>query len=298
MTSLVRTRIEERLKAYPNLSDLFKGRVPDRPTLHYRVYQDTNIKPVLASKFSFWNILLHDADSEFRDQLRELDLLVARCKRIYGPKLLREGIKSDMNSFLSELEVCYTFLTSSIVPSIYPPLHPGSKRKLDLSVNLEGRSLLVEIITPLVPEDIVRKGGGFAPWDMGLSRRVFREIEHHFYGVSSPSSPVIVIVDGAYSGIGPLELDAVVAIMNANLESTTHTEFANSKARLFVSALIVTKNPWQPYMTVNPAGPKLNPNEIVVLNRVFRIPRNRRSDIRRFDDFWVIRSDHFERDLD
>lgn len=271
-------RLKQRIAIYPNLFELFKDKIPDSPPLFVKVYRDVNVEQIWGRHFSFWNVLLHDNDPEFKTRLRETDGLVGRYKSAYGEERLRSGIAGSFFSFLSELEVYHTFLSNSIVPIIEPYAAQGSKKKMDLSVTLDARQILIEVITPYPPEKMLRRVADFAPLDSDLSKKLAYEIAHHFAGLSKPTSPTVMMVNGAYSGLDPMNLACAIEELNR----LTDKDFSNvdqaeakvlaSKGKLFVSAALLYKSNWPPSMTINPTGPELTGTELSILKKVFQLP--------------------------
>jgi hypothetical protein len=251
-------RLQENIISYPNLARLFKGKIPKSPRMSRPAYGDESIENAWRDEFSFWNVLLNDTDPQFKSMLRKLDNLVIKCESAYGRKKLRDGITSNFFDFLSELEVYETFLSHGMKPQIEPTPSSRSIRKMDLSVVLEKRVILIEVITPRVPEEMV-KSAGFRALDLGLSKKVAGDIAHHLSGVSEPTGPVIAIVNGMYSGLDPMNLEPAVEELNR----------FPSGIGLFVSALLLYRSSWGASIAVNPSGPSLTESEISKLKKIF-----------------------------
>lgn len=271
-------RLEQELAKYPNLFELFKNDMPYSPSLFVKVYKDVNVEQIWGRHFSFWNVLLHDTDPQFKARLQETDVLVGRYKSAYGEHRLRSGISGSLFSFLSELEVYHAFVSSSAMPIIEPYAAKGSKKKMDLSVNLNARQVLIEVITPYPPEKMLRQVASFAPLDFDLSKKLAYEIVHHFADLSQPSSPTVIIVNGIYSGLDPMILAAALDKLNELTEkdfpSVAPAEAAalSSKGKLFVSAALLYKSNWGPSLVVNPHGASLTESEILSLRKILHLP--------------------------
>jgi len=93
------------MTAYPNIFELFKGEIPYSPPLYATIYKGVDVGQIWGQRFTIWNVLLYDSDPAFKAVLQELDALVAKHKSAYGEHRLRNGIKNDPFSFLSELVV-------------------------------------------------------------------------------------------------------------------------------------------------------------------------------------------------
>jgi hypothetical protein len=254
----LRQRLQQNIASYPNLACLFKGKIPKSPRMSRPAYSDKNIEDAWRDEFSFWNVLLNETDPQFKSMLQKLDGLVTKCESAYGRKKLRDGITSNLFDFLSELEVYETFLSHGVKPRIEPTPSSRSIRKMDLSVVLEKRVILIEVITPRVPGEMIKEVG-FRALDLGLSKKVAGDIVHHLSGVSKPTGPVIVIVNGVYSGLGPMNLEPAIEELNR----------FSSGIGLLVSALLLYRSNWGASMAVKPSGPSLTESEISKLKKIF-----------------------------
>jgi len=258
----IKQHVLQQLSACPNLFELFKTEIPQSPQLTVKVYDDPNIDQTWGQRFTFWSVLLHDSDPQFNALLRELDLLVAKCRAAYGEKRLSNGIKSNPFSFLSELIAYDAFQSNDIGVDIEPPPAQGSRKKMDFAVNLDNRKIMVEVIAPFPREKMIRRGAGFGPMDSGLSEKLAHEIVIHLEGMGHPTDPVIIMVDGVYSALDPINAEASIDTLN------NHTP----ALAVFVSAVLLFRSNWGNSIWVNPSGPQLTMKEIALLNKIFRIP--------------------------
>jgi hypothetical protein len=271
-------RIVDRLGQYANLFELFKDHVPRCPKLEVKLYRhDDDVERIWGPRFTIWGILLNDTDQYYLRLLHELDSYVAKHKSPYGEDRLRAGITSDPFAFLSELIAYDMFQSKAVVPVIEPPAEPDSRRLLDLSVRLDSRPILLEVIMPHVPADMLRKGRGFAPPDFYLSRKIAYDICHHFEFVTTPTTPTVVLVNGLYSALDPFVVSNSIGELN-QLKATSfpqeeerRAELLASRPRLFVSAVILFKSNWGSYMEINPAGPQITEKEDMSLKTVFQV---------------------------
>ncbi len=274
----LRKRLKGKITSYPNLSQLFEDKVPDIPDLQRSVYRDPLIEQTWGGEFRFWNLLLHDFDPQFNTYLQEMDVLVAKCKAAYGEERLRPRIEDDFFNFLSELQVYETFLSSGVIPRIEPTPTSESRRKLELSVTLDKSEILIEVITPRVPEKMIRMGTGSAPWDLNLSKKIASEIAHHFDEATVPMNSTLIAVNGIFSGLTPINTESVVdAILNLKEVDfpNSDAELAKmlaSKAAVFVSAVLLYKSNWGRCLVINPKGPQLTQIEISRLKEIFQVP--------------------------
>jgi hypothetical protein len=227
--------------------------------MHVRIYGDSKVEKHWAERFTFWNVVLNDHDSQFKKLLRKLDAHVGQYESEYGAERLRSGITSDPFSFSSELEVYDAFRMNGIVPIIEPRVSAQSRRNLDLSVDLDCRQILIEVIAPHPREQMVRNGAGFTSWDDNISRNIANEIEHHFEGVSQPTSPIIIAINGLYRGLWPINVESAVGGFEG-------------KARQVVSAILLFASNLGPCIAVNPSAPSLTATETSKLTRIFRLP--------------------------
>lgn len=251
----LRQQIIQRIAPYANLANLFRNRVPLSPRLHVPVYRNRAVEKAWGRRFTFWNVLLHDADPQFKRLLQELDYLAGKYTSDYGEKLLREGITNNPFSFLSELKVYDTFRANRVMPIIEPRPWPQSKKKLDFSVSLDSRQILIEVIVPLPPEKMLKKAG-FGPMDLYVSRNVADEIKSHFRGIYRPTSPVIIAINGLYRALNPINVESALS----NLDNRT---------KLFVSAILLFASNYGPSVAWNPNGPQLTQVEISTLTQIF-----------------------------
>jgi hypothetical protein len=76
------------------------------------------VERIWGPRFTFWNVLLHCTDPQFNVLLQTLDAFVVKYRSSYGEKRLRNGMKNDPFSFLSELTV-YDLLRSQGLEPIY-----------------------------------------------------------------------------------------------------------------------------------------------------------------------------------
>ncbi len=271
-------RIQERLKSYPNLFKIFVNQIPEQPPMEASIYKDVDVERIWGKRFTFWNILLHDDDPQFKALLQELDALVASSMQDYGEELLRTGIKNDPFSFLSELTVYESFHSHGVQPMIEPSPSPMSTKKMDLSVDLDNRDIMIEVIAPHGPPgNLIKQGIGFAPWDLGLSKKLAYEIVHHMDVLIEPTHPTIIMVNGIYSGLNPENIQPSID----ELQNLKETDFPDDPAELatllakkgkcFVSVVVLFKSNRGPCLAINPMGPRLSEKEISSLNDVFLV---------------------------
>ncbi len=254
----LRQQVAQRIARYSSLTNLFRNRIPQSPPLRVPVYRDRAIEKAWGPRFTFWNVLLHDEDRQFRRLLQELDRLAGKYAPDYGEKLLRKGITNNPFSFLSELTVYDTFRENSVMPVIELRPSPQSKKKLDFSVSLNSRPILIEVIVPLPPEKVLRKPG-FHPWDMYVSRNVADEIKSHFRGIYRPTSPVIIAINGLYRALDPVNVESALGELDI-------------RTGQFVSAILLFASNYGPCIAYNPNGPLLTQAEISMLTKIFRLP--------------------------
>jgi hypothetical protein len=131
---------------------------------------------------------------------------------------------------------------------------------LDLAVELNGRRLLIEVITPYPAERMT--SGGFAPWDSYVTKNIDYEIEEHFEGVSQPTDPLLVAVNGLHRGL-----------LCDNIQSAIGDLYGRTK--LFVSAILLFASNYGRCLVSNPAGLQLTDRETSELVRIFRLQPNR-----------------------
>ncbi len=273
-----RQRVEERIASYRNLSKLFLNRIPEVMPASATIYKHVDVGQIWGLRFTFWNVLLHDSDPQFKRLLLHLDSMVEKHGLEYCGDRLRNGLKNDPFSFDSELTAYDIFRSTGIEPEIDPPAASESAKKMDLSVNLDGRRILIEVITPQLPADMVKKGGGFAPLDMDLSKKLAGEIVHHFDVLSEPQSPTIIMVNGAYSGLDPVQIESSVDALNSleqsdfPHENPEQSKLLANKGKLFVSAVLLFGSNWGSYMSLNPRGPNLTEKEVSLLTEIFQLP--------------------------
>jgi hypothetical protein len=254
--------ISDRLVHYTNLFQLFKNEIPQSPALTVKVYDDPRIDQTWGQRFTFWNLLLHDSDPQFRALLKLLNSLVAKYRAAYGEERLRSGINNNPFSFLSELIVYDAFESNGIVTEIEPTPAPSSKKKLDFAVSLDNRRILIEVIAPLPREKMIRQGAGFGPIDDDLSEKLTDEIVAHLKGIDKPKDPVIIMVDGVYRALDPINAEASIPALNSR-----STDLAT-----FVSAVLLFRSNWGNSISTNLSGLQLNDKEISTLESIFQIP--------------------------
>jgi hypothetical protein len=254
--------ILDRLAQYANLFQLFGNAIPQYFPLTVKVYDDPAIDRTWGQRFTFWNVLLHDSDRQFKALLQLLDSLVARHKGAYGEKRLRAGITNNPFSFVSELIVYDAFESNGIVAEVEPSPTPSSRKKMDLAATLDNRRILIEVIAPLPREKMIRQGAGFIPMDASLSGILANEIVNHLEGVEKPKDPVVIMVDGVYSGLDPINAEASIVYLNNRAASLA----------TFVSAVLLFKRQCGTSFNVNLSGIQLTYTEISILKNIFRIP--------------------------
>lgn len=201
---------------------------------------------------------MHDADPQFKRLIQELDFLAGEYLSDYGEELLRKGIKNNPFSFLSELKVYDIFRVNRVMPTIEPRPSPHSKKKLDFSVTLDSRQILIEVIVPLPPEKMLRRAG-FHPVDLYVSRNVADEIKSHFRGIYRPTDPVIIAINGLYRALDPINVESALGELD-------------NRTKLFVSAILLFASNYGPCIACNPNGPQLSQVEIGRLTQIFRLP--------------------------
>jgi len=265
------------MTAYPNISELLKDKIPDSPPLYATIYKGVDVGQIWGQRFTIWNVLLYDSNAAFKAVLQELDALVAKHKSAYGEDRLRNGINNDPFSFLSELVVYDNFRSFGISPEIEPQAAPGSSKKMDLSVNLDGREILIEVKMPHPPAHLIMQGTGFAPLDFDLSKKLAGEIDQHLDIAAEPTNPTIIMINGLYSALDPFIVGNSIEQLN-NLkeddfpeEPPDRAKLLAERARLFVSAVLLFRSDWEPYMAINTTGLKLSEKEILSLKKIFQI---------------------------
>lgn len=269
--------IHQRIVAYPNLSELFKDRIPDSPPLYAAIYKGVDVGRIWGERFTFWNVLLHDADPASKAVLQELERFASKHRTAYGEDRLRNQMKNDPFTFLSELIAYDSFCLYGISPDIEPQAGPASDKKVDLSVNLDSREILVEVKTPFPPADLVTQGSGFAPLDFELCKKLAGEMWQHFDITGQPTNQTIVMVDGLYSALDPFIVSNSIDRLNSLKESDfpklprEHAKLLADRAKLFLSAVLLFRSNSGSSIDTNPSGPRLTEKEISTLKKVFQI---------------------------
>ncbi len=254
--------------------ELLGDSIPSPAPLFVKVYRNVDVEKVYGARFTIWNVLLNDSDAEFKKLLCQLNDLATKHRSAYGAEKLRAGL-GDPFSFRSELTLYDTFKDNGFPVIIEPPTAQGSKRKADLAVSLHQREVFFEVITPRPSEDFLGRGGGFAAMDLDLSKKVAGEIVQHFDLTASPTEPTVIGLDGTYNGLDSVNVESAVDRLNRLKvdefpgEKPDRAPLLSSKARLFVSAVLLFRSNSDSHLAVNPTGPNLNRLEIQALNKVF-----------------------------
>ena len=258
----LKSQIRQKLANYPKLWELFKDKIPESPSLTVKVYRDSNVEEKWGGHFNLWGILLNESDSQFKAYLHELNILLEkygeRYRSAYEEKHFFSKVICEVYSFLSEIQVYEIFLSNSVEPIIEPKAAKDSERRMDLSINLCGREILIEIITPNPKERLLKQEVSFAG-DFDLSRKLAYEVTEHFSGLSQPISPTVIVIDGSYSGIDPI-------VLRYTIEKLQQLD-----EKIFISAILLYKSNWRPSMEINPTGPALTKTEISRLREIFAI---------------------------
>ena len=270
-------RIKDRLTNYPNLSGLLADHIPVNPPMEASIYKEVDVERVWGKRYTIWNVLVHDEDRQLNELLRELDSFAGIYASAYGEDRLRSGMKNDPFSFLSELIAYDSFRSHGISPEIEPSAGTGSSKRMDLSIKLDGREILLEIIKPFPPGKLVVQGSGFAPLDFGLAEKLAGEVWLHLDITREPANPFMILLDGLYSALDPFiasnSIDRLNRLKASDLSKLTpdQAELLANRAKLFISAVLLFRSNWGSSLSINPSGPSLTGKELSTLRRVFQI---------------------------
>ncbi|MCK5659823.1 MAG: hypothetical protein KAH86_00580 [Methanosarcinales archaeon] len=201
--SINNNRINQNLKTYPKLSDIF-GQLPKIKQIKaYPYRQDTNLW-----EYNFYGIL-NSTDPMFKDTLGNLNLLCKNLDHLYSDEQLKQGIRNNVFSFLSELKFANHCLTNGIeILEIEPQLSSG--KKLDFKIKVEDTATLIEVITPRGKLEYIQKAYKWHDLSHKLETNMHAEFVHHNIEINDIKEPFIIVIDGDYAGIDEINLQLAI----------------------------------------------------------------------------------------